>query len=98
VSAHTGHQLLNAKGFGHIIVGPGVERFNLRSFMIAHGKDQNWRGPLGADGAAYVDSTQSGHHQVGDHEVRQPLAKQIQPFLGVVGGADVEALRCKCGS
>ena len=40
----------------------------------------------------------AGHHQVGDHQVRRPLAEEAHALFGIVGRAHVEALRGECGA
>ena len=51
-----------------------------------------------ADGAADLDAAHARHHQVGDHQVRRPLAEEPQALFGIVGRAHVVALRGERGA
>ena len=52
VGPHARQQLLNAERLGHIVVRAGVERLNLRSFLIAHREHDDGGRGLAADPAA----------------------------------------------
>ncbi len=93
MGADAGEQFLDAEGLGHVIVCAGVERLDLGPLVFANREDDDGGGGTGADGAADLDTAHPGHHQVGDYEVRLPVAKQEQGFLGVVGRAHVKSLR-----
>ena len=95
---HPRQQFLNAEWLGHVVVGAGVQRLHLRPLVLADRKNQHRRGAAGADGAADLHAAHARHHQVGNHQVRRPIAEELQAFFGIVGGAHVVALRGERGA
>jgi len=93
MGAHAGQQFLDAKRFGHVVVGPGVESLHLGALVIANGEDQHGCAAARADGAGDFNARHSRHHQVGHYQVGGPLLVDQQTLLGIVGGAHVVALR-----
>lgn len=92
MSAHAGQKLLYSEWFGDIIVGTGVEGFNLGAFVVADGEDQHRTRGLGADGAANFNTADTGHHQVCDDEVWGPIFEEKQTFFGIICGSYIESL------
>ena len=95
---HPRQQLLNAEWLGDVVVGAGIERFHLRPLVLANRQNQHRRRATRADGAADIDAAHARHHQVGDHQVGRPVAKDAQALLGIVGGAHIVSLRGERGA
>ena len=93
MSAYAGEQFLNAEGLGDVIVGTGIEGFDLGALVFANGEDNDRRIALGANGSADVYTAEAGHHEVCDDEVGSPVFEDTEPLLRVVGDADVITLR-----
>jgi len=98
MGANASQQLLNIERFGHIVVGPCVQGLDLGALVISDGQHNDRNCRLSTDGAADLDTAQAGHHQVGYHQVGQPIAKQQQTLLRIVGGTHVKALRGERGT
>jgi len=98
VGTDPGQQFLDAEGLGDVVVGAGVEGFDLGALVIAHGENEHGGGGMGADGAGDFDAGQTGHHEVSDDEVGRPLAEDLQSLFRIVCGADVIALCGECGA
>lgn len=98
VGAHAGHEFLDAEGLGHVVVGAGVEGFDLGALVIAYGEHDDRGGGLSTDSAAYLDAAHTRHHEIGDDEVRGPFAEDVNALFGVVGYAHVEALSGERGA
>jgi len=92
MGAHAGEELLDAEGFGDVVVGAGIEGFNLGVLLIAHRENEDGGTALAADGAAEFDTAHTGHGQIGDDQVRIPLLDEAQSLFRIVGGTDVVAL------
>jgi hypothetical protein len=73
---HSGEEFLDAERLCDVIVGAGIERLNLRTLVIANRQDQDRRERRGTNGPADFNPAQSGHHEVGDDEVRLPLGEE----------------------
>ncbi|MPN54547.1 hypothetical protein SDC9_202218 [bioreactor metagenome] len=70
--AHPSHQFLGREGFGHVIVGAGVETLHLVFLMDAGGQhdDRNLARPLvGAQLPGQRDAGLAGQHPVEDDQI-----------------------------
>jgi hypothetical protein len=98
MGADAGEEFLDVEGFGDVIIGAGVESFDLGVFLVANRENQDGNGGLSADGAAEFNAGHAGHHQVGDDEVGLPVLEDAHGFLGVVHGAHIVALSRERGA
>ena len=98
MSTDAGKEFLDVEGLGDVVVGSGIEGFDLGVFLIADGEDDDRGTILAANGAAEIDAGHAGHHEVGDDEVRIPFLEEAHGFFGIVHGAHVVALCGKRGA
>ena len=81
-------QLLNAEWFSDVIVGTGVECGYFDGLLIADGEDDDGSGAGGADLVAELDAAHLVHGEIGDDDIRVPLAEGDEAIEAVEGGSN----------
>ena len=79
--AEARHELARAEGLGHVVVGAGLERLDLR-VLLAHGAEHEdrHRGPL-AQAPGELDAAAVGEHEVDDRGVGRAHGGAIERLL-----------------
>jgi len=85
--ADAGEELLDAEGFGDVVVGTGVERSDLDVVLFADGEDDDGCFGEEADGARELKTVHLRHGEVGDDEIGCGFGEAVEGF-DAVGGKD----------
>ena len=96
--AQTRRQLLHAEGFGHVIVGAGIERRDLLAFLRTHRQHHHRYGRPGAQFAQNLHAVHAvhvGQAEVEDDQVRIVVGGDRQTLAALAGLVHLVALRAQ---
>ena len=94
VAVHTCHQFGGAEGFGHVVVGAGVQGVNLHRLLTNGGQHENRDAIPGSQALANLDAVEVRQQQVQNHEV-EVLGEAFQGGLPVRDTAHAKPVRPK---
>src|SRR5450631_2291843 len=86
-------ELVHAKGFGHVVIGSGVERLDLVVGFLTRRQDDHGNHRGLADPSEHVDAVHVRQPEVQHDDVRSPLSHDLQCGAAVAGRLDVVLTR-----
>ena len=87
-----GDELPRAEWLRDVVVGPDREPDERVDLVGACGEHDHVDVGLGAETPEHLDTVDARHHHVEEHEIRMPIACEVEGFDAVGGGVDLEAL------
>ena len=90
--ANSREELVHPERLRHVIVGAGIERFDLCRFFAANRKHND--GYVGdfSEAPAQLETAHVRHRQIGYYQRRQPIAKGLQRKFTIAGDPHVISL------
>ena len=95
--AHPRDQLLEAEGLGEVVVGPQLEGSELVLQRVASGEEDDGRAVAAtAHGSAHIETVQTWHRHVDQHELRAEVVSAHQGVVTVAGAHRIESGQSQC--
>ena len=89
---HSGHDLLNSEGLGHVVVSAGGESLNLVSFLTFGAEHEDGKiCVVLAEGATYFKAVLSGHHDIENQEGWAFIEDALFDLISMISSSNPEA-------